>query len=1654
MKVFAFLSVATATAIYATTSHRRYYASDNHRDYPNFFADPRTSSGSRSANSHSSSDSSPDSPPPGSPSDSSQRSIRSASFPEHSDDFTNSHIRTIRNANDALNDYLEHATIIAHLVNGIALQSGLMNGSIPVNDVIGELLHLGSVDVPSIVNIKADQVGLLTQNVKKLPSELASDPEITDLESLSIEWDKQIAESKSVGDLQGFLKNQSYFDEAEKLKDNFDFVVWTQFVYDVNSLEQHLTAIEDIENPKTPPKGIIDNFQKLKKFEDIPKSFVALKDTMKTLLSYNLLLKGPDVFKPLEKIINLMRTRKVTLIVSNENIKKVKDNIEKILEVSRQFGASREDFSKILKLAESRSNPTSSNKKYGAGFPNGVSGVKQLEQDVRELWIGEILKIEVTKLNEFADSLKPLFNVNDRLIELDNQLKSLSSSESKVALSKFNDLQMEITVLTKESSEASDVLKEYPDCVASSPPAHPNSYKTASELLTHVKSLKDSLMAIVSAVDTFGLEGLQKETKAFVESVGFTDTTSPGKEFKELAKKVKASKSLQPLKNRVSDFKKSYDTITGQGITEKLEAIAKGQNDLKHVAFTHSVQTELKVNNCIDKHSKKSTLVAQAVQLIQKLRQLDSTKIEDVESVFSVISAVSKELSTASTIPDTMKVDSKGMTDDTNKLPDSLAKSEVIGRSVNSLRSAFALGDLETEVGKLKTIDSAVQAVIKKSSDPKTIQQQWGDHKEDMAELDKTLGQIESFEKNLNVSNLTTIGAYGTPLTALASLTSVNMNAKEKSKALDALLNDGALKIDPTVKENIEESKKTLDKLADLDLGFASHTTQFQSAPSVFNDLQNFLTKLLQVPMSPRQPSGQVPGAQGGPGGAAAIQQGQKSKEENGITTLLLIVIIAVALLAVVAMVGGGFCGFKKYTEHIWRSMLAEWEKKHCFKDLANVKDVHSGYMQVMDANVELWRKKGTLGEEKKRLLTQSCNPDSALFVQNENKEVMVFANKVTTLGGLDFIATHAPKDPQEFWQMVLSQNPEFVVSLCGDKEMKTLNCDYYPKKVAKPKKFGDYTVALTSEETAPKDVNKRSLTVTCGEKSLQLTHLQAVNWPAGDVPDDHETAFELMKSVNNSKSPVIVHCSDGNSATMSFIGLQFIFEEVRKHPIFNFGHFMHEMCERTWHPIEKYTFSAWTVLGVRKHLYDECKLAEEHKVDYDNDLKLLKDLKKEWIREDEARKEAIEATKEAERVRLANEKQKQDEEDDRRKKDQDKIDNLNKEVDELKKDKEAQQKYLETIQAKNNKIDEKNNEIEKKNKRLIKELEENLAKLTKEEADRKRELIEWVTKNYNEDVDSHYDFHDVCVLKYMKLLKVDVDRAAANLPSGKQAFDKYCNPDTAVEVMQDGVKIPIHANYVSSKIPNCTIFIATQAPTKQGYNGYCDDTTGDFWAMIFHHDSDFIVNLCQQSEMATLAQYFHSEPNKSVTCVRYNVRTESADLVFKEEVMKRVLTVTDMESKKVKTVIHFQLLNWIDKRIPKSHYAAMEVMNVVKKSKKHVVVHCKAGVGRTMSFIGLQFVYEEISNNPQFSTVMEPMRKMREMRWEAVQSVEQSFWIYLGVVLRLVRELGLDMSYYDKQFALLPAYRRKYIDDMKAKKKKEKEEKEKANKKTKTEEK
>ncbi|EFO93556.1 hypothetical protein CRE_02635 [Caenorhabditis remanei] len=1598
MKVFAFLSVATATVIYATTSHRRYYASDNHRDYPNFFDDPRTSSGSRSANSHSSSGSSPDSPSPGSPSDSSQptniRSVRSVSFPEHSEDFSNPHIRTIRNVEESA-DYLKHTTILAHLVNGIALQHGLMNGTISPSDAVGELLNFGSVAVSSIVNFKKDGINTLIEKLKSVKSDI--DPNFKDYEKIALQWNEVILEVSKIGDVKNLTGIDSYLQVLEGFIKNFKF---GSFEKPGNAFA---TGMTDLEYIKTLKPTNSDNFDKLSTLKTHLKKAISYVTDFKSCSeelqkNYKSLENGPAVFSPVEKTILLSKKRNFNKIIEKQYAGPVKKNIEAAVQVSKYAQDAQKDVLILNNLAESISAPGSIQRKYTNGFPNGLADLKPLLNDVRDRWIQEVINITGANPIVLTDGLEPLFRLQKRLEEMDDKLSPISTATNmNKALSDFKKLQKGLSDLKSESVDLVEDLFEKLNS-ARFVPLYENSYEEIMKSIQTAKDLQELSDAAIEAMDGFDAEKLNKEIDKLFDSLGFknfNDENGSKDEFGTVFEDITTNGKLKGIRDFIDGLNKRFRKIsatTEGGLKKRVQQIFANKDKINK--FTGLDEEINKVHGYLKPLQNNSEKVSQAIKAYQQLRDIRLEDIPVFETVASAISDVAQDLSLVSTIPDEMKKDVSQATTEINKLPDSLAKSVVIGHSVNSLRSAFALRDLKAEVEKLKTIDSAVQAVIQKI---------WGNYKEDMAELEKTLGDIERFEKNLNVSNLTTIGAYGTPLTALASLTSVNMNAKEKSKALEALLNDGALKMDPTVKENIEKSKDTLDQLADLDLGFASHTTQFQSAPGVFSDLQNFLTKLLQVPMSPRQPSGQVPGAQGGPGGADAIQQGQKSdEEEKGLSWYY------IALIVLFSLGGGGGAGVGFYLWHKrsqWKKWLAKllyWIRSNALRNVESAITVHSNHVERIRLEARSWTPtENTVAVTRRRRADLQCNSDSAVLLPlvDKEKNVMIYANKIKTKKGLKLIATQAPSINTEFWMMVMQENSDFVISMCSDDEMTSLECSYYPHKVNETVSYGPYSVCLKEEKlTASKKVKQRTLVVTDSsskdKKTKTLTHLQSFNWPVDTILDDHTESLEILDLVKDSTTPIIVHCADGGSKTMSLIGLQYVYEEVKDDPSKDFDDLVVEMCNKTWHSIKENVFTAWIASGVRIRLITEFEFHNEE-ASYTTDKEVLKKMK---VALEEKR---VADTKADEARRLQAEQDEKDRAD--------------------RENQQAEADRIKDAEIKNLKDENEKKEAEKA--QLVQQAEIDKAaalqraeeeRKEKERAELKKKIQQWIKKQRCTDINKLFALHSG-ILKAMDVGHRDKKKALDELPIPKHRFAFLCNPDTAVIVKSRGKRIPIHANHV--KTDSNVRYIAAQAPMPKEENR--DDTCEDFWVMVLYENAEFIVNLCDELQTRVACGNYYSSEVGYVECGRFKVITKSVELILEGAVKKRILEVTDNENEFKPAVIkHHQFLAWPDHGVPKGHDAALGLMNIVKESKVPIVVHCHAGVGRTCAFIGLQLVYEEILKHPE-NSMIEPMYKLRDQRWNAVQTSSQSFWIYLGIVLRLIREYKLDMNDYTEQNAI-----------------------------------
>ncbi|PIC37426.1 hypothetical protein B9Z55_016059 [Caenorhabditis nigoni] len=1090
--------------------------------------------------------------------------------------------RTIRNAADKSHDFLNRTTLISHIVNGIAIQSGLMDGKIKINDLVGELLNFGSVPVSSIAKFKPDAITKLTTALKGIQSSLSSN--FKDQEEEALKWNELVETSKTIGDLNKLDGKDAYLGSLKKFNSSFDFDSIKRPGTLLQSMANRLGTIENL--PESEKIDGYFHFQRLgAENAELITAVPAFNAGLKSLKGFRL-EDGLTVIEPIEKMINLIKLREsLNWIDVTQSAAETKSNLQEIAKLSADSTTAIPDFTTITNLAKSRSLPSSNKKTFTVGFPNGLTGIKQLMTDVRDPWIGKITGID-RSLNGLTDGFQPLFKVNDKLSKLDHHLKSISSSKVIQSLSDMDMIQKVLTgIESKVSEQAEKVFNAITKCKedhGTTSSVAKGNFKETQDIIKNIKKLRRTSQLTDLSVDDF-----KSEFDAFFKSLGFKDFKNKVESENQIPgvlKKLKDENGMNNIRESITKLKAKFDGLNVATLNAEADYILRNEQHFRPRTF----DKEVELHKCLQKLESIAD-VAQGVSAVQKLRNLNSDDIADVESAVSSVSEVSKSLSDLSKLPDEMKKEAKEATNALNKLPDSLAKSKVIGQSVASLQYANKLKELEPQVAQLKTVGPSVDAEINKISSPKSrkeVEDQWGDHKTEMDSLEKSLASIKSFDSKLDVSKAKSLGDYSNPLKDLSTISDTKINPIEKSKALETLIAQPNL--DPKTKEDLEESKKTLDHMAPLDLEFSSHKSQFQSAPAAFKAVHEFLAEFLSV------------------------EHSQVNGSEGGISMTVLIGGSGGGILLIACLAGLLFL-------FIVRRRAQKFIDNNRLIDEPTARAAHVKILNAMEGFTEdekgVGYDKPTRG--KHRYGDFKCNPKTRVHVEAVSDGI--HANWVKTRKGKRFIATQAPIDDTQadFWHMVTEHSSEIIVNLCSDDEIKKGKCtQYYPptmldeKGKDKKKKleftFGPFTITAESVTKILDDtVCERVLKVEHKEKKTtrRVTHYQYLNWPDHSIPDDHVTSLALIDLVKDSKKPIIVHCSAGIGRTMSFIGLQFVYEEVLHNMTVSMFDTMVYMRDSRWGGIQTSVQSVWILLGVFLRLMRKYKLSRKP---YDEDVKIM----------------------------------------------------------------------------------------------------------------------------------------------------------------------------------------------------------------------------------------------------------------------------------------------------------------------------------------------------------------------------------------------------------------------------------------------------------------
>ncbi|KAF8361740.1 hypothetical protein PRIPAC_88663 [Pristionchus pacificus] len=227
-----------------------------------------------------------------------------------------------------------------------------------------------------------------------------------------------------------------------------------------------------------------------------------------------------------------------------------------------------------------------------------------------------------------------------------------------------------------------------------------------------------------------------------------------------------------------------------------------------------------------------------------------------------------------------------------------------------------------------------------------------------------------------------------------------------------------------------------------------------------------------------------------------------------------------------------------------------------------------------------------------------------------------------------------------------------------------------------------------------------------------------------------------------------------------------------------------------------------------------------------------------------------------------------------------------------------------------------------------------------------------------------------------------------------------------------------IHANWVSN--PDGSRVICTQGPLAE--------TIEDFWRMVVQNKVIIILMLCQFYEgedNEKCAQYFPTGVDESKTFGAFKV----SNLASLSEPKIEGVACTNLEivfEKKKFRVRHVLMSSWPDQCAPVTSDKVLDLWKWLKSNTKkedeNVVVHCSAGVGRTATFAAIDIAANKIGQKSSTS-MMEVVKEMRSMRYQAVQSYVQYLFMHLIMLDLFVSEKIIDK--YDPESKFMKEYKR-----------------------------
>ncbi|CAO4368462.1 unnamed protein product [Caenorhabditis nigoni] len=686
-------------------------------------------------------------------------------------------------------EVIENLARLARVVTAVSVQIGLSDGSIPVDDVIAELLNIEPKDLKNLEtfdpknseqffselkgmkqsdNVEDEKNALVkmfdlkklwkTVDLSNLPDD-ASYKKLDGLKSINLSGIKDL----KIADTQKLLKKESLSDS------------------EVTTVKASLTAlVAAVESIKVSPDDYIPTLEKLKPLSSLGEALSFYADY--SLLNYN----------------NMPSKNQDSLKTDFEALKKF-NNLSgpSSLDTISRFVSSRFIYHRTIIT-------------HTSGFVNGFKDLGTLEADRSDKWIQEVVKYDLSPLKEFD-------RIGTEVTELDGKWNSVSTYSTYTSLKLISDFHKSIARDLPSQDDLVSVMNGITAC--STAPVK----NTLTEKINKISGNVGILLKKLSAV------------RRMQTSITVVKT--------QMLPKLSTKTSEEELK-QMNELLMKLETdsrIVKEGVSfDEIDMMTTKSDDM--IIFKEKHPGHITAFNCIRDLDNGLEKVASAARALIKVDQIQkNTKV--LENVQTTSTAISDAAGSFKTIRSTLESIKKSMDPKLKDLSNLKNVSKPFGEAVAALVLSDVVSrkssDFETFVSNGYLIANQVDA-DRSSEFKKEFRAEWGDFRSTAQDINSMFVGITNWMEKIKASNSSLpLSKTVSIFEMLPNLVDVDLKTDHRLNAIYISENEQSAKVD---KKLLEEFKKSLLDLSKLDLKFA----RFQSSATQMPDTITRLLKILE----------------------------------------------------------------------------------------------------------------------------------------------------------------------------------------------------------------------------------------------------------------------------------------------------------------------------------------------------------------------------------------------------------------------------------------------------------------------------------------------------------------------------------------------------------------------------------------------------------------------------------------------------------------------------------------------------------------------------------------------------------------------------------------------------------------------------------------